>query len=65
MNRAIVTVLLLLNLIVLLGQIWPEGAPPFARWVNIAFLVGNAAFLLALVRGRNAGSNQKPGTTPR
>lgn len=32
-------VLVVLNLIVLLGQIWPDGAPPFARGVNIIFLV--------------------------
>jgi hypothetical protein len=25
-------------LVVLMGQIWPEGASPFARIVNIAFL---------------------------
>lgn len=34
----ILGVLLLLNGIVLLGQLWPEGAPPFARTVNIIFL---------------------------
>ena len=27
-KRRIVVVLLLLNLVVVLGQIWPEGAPP-------------------------------------
>jgi len=32
-------VLIVLNSVVLLGQVWPEGAPPFARVVNIAFLV--------------------------
>ena len=30
--------LLLFNLPVWLGQVWPEGAPPFARAVNVAFL---------------------------
>lgn len=39
MSRKIPIVLLtLLNLVVLLGQLWPEGAPPFARKVNILFL---------------------------
>ena len=31
--------LVVLNAVVLLGQVWPEGAPPFARAVNVAFLV--------------------------
>ena len=39
MKRIILTVLLVLNLLVLLGQLWPAGAPPFAAGVNIAFLV--------------------------
>ncbi len=29
------------NAMVLLGQVWPEGAPPFARVVNIAFLTAS------------------------
>ena len=37
--RALLALLLLLNAVVLLGQIWPAGAPPFARAVNILFLV--------------------------
>ena len=41
-------VMLLLNAVVLLGQLWPEGAPPFARVVNIIFLV--ASLILLLVR---------------
>jgi hypothetical protein len=36
-SRAIIAVLLALNSVVLLGQLWPAGAPPFARYVNIAF----------------------------
>ena len=39
-------VLILLNLVVLLGQIWPEGAPPFAGVVNIVFLVASLAFFV-------------------
>ena len=58
-HRAIVTPLVVLNLIVLLGQVWPEGAPPFARTVNIVFLGGNLVFLLnALMAGRR---NLRPG----
>lgn len=50
MRRSLLIVLLILNAIVLLGQLWPEGAPPFARIVNIAFLVANLVFLLTLSR---------------
>lgn len=40
--------LVVVNLVVLLGQLWPEGAPTFARTVNIAFLVVSAATLTAV-----------------
>jgi hypothetical protein len=43
-NRALLVVLLVLNGVVLLGQLWPAGAPAFARWVNIAFLLASLAF---------------------
>lgn len=46
------TLLVILNLIVLLGQIWPEGAPPFARSVNVIFLVLNLAALVFFLIGR-------------
>lgn len=39
MKKPVLIILLLLNVVVLLGQLWPEGAPPFARYVNIAFLL--------------------------
>jgi hypothetical protein len=39
-------ILIVLNLIVLLGQLWPEGAPPFARIVNILFLIGSLIYFL-------------------
>jgi hypothetical protein len=38
-SRPLLILLLVLNVVVLLGQIWPAGAPPFARAVNIAFLL--------------------------
>ena len=38
-HRVLLGVLMLVGVIVLLGQLWPDGAPPFARFVNIAFLV--------------------------
>lgn len=49
-SRWLVIVLLVLNGIVLLGQLWPEGAPPFARVVNIIFLAANLLFLAARLR---------------
>jgi hypothetical protein len=55
-RRALLVLLLLLNAVVLLGQLWPAGAPPFARAVNIAFLVMSLGyFLAALLRGGQAG----------
>ena len=49
--RIVVLVLLILNAIVLLGQLWPAGAPAFARTVNIAFLSASLCyFALALSR---------------
>ncbi len=46
MQRTLVTILLVLNVVVLLGQLWPAGAPPFARTVNIVFLVGSLLYFL-------------------
>ena len=44
--RAILlAVLILANGVVLLGQILPEKAPPFARTVNLCFLSGNLLWL--------------------
>jgi len=45
-------VLIVLNIMVLTGQLWPAGAPPFARVVNIAFLVLNLGFFIRLVVGK-------------
>jgi len=57
LSRPVLVVLLILNAIVLLGQLWPEGAPPFARAVNILFLVASlVVFALLVRRGRGAGS---------
>jgi hypothetical protein len=38
-GKVFLIVLIVLNIIVLTGQLWPAGAPPFARVVNIVFLV--------------------------
>jgi hypothetical protein len=42
----------LLNAVVLLGQLWPEGAPPFARIVNIVFLLAVLGYLLRELLGK-------------
>ena len=52
-SRAFLITLVVLNLIVLLGQVWPEGAPPFARWVNIAFLMLSLGYFLWELRRRS------------
>jgi uncharacterized phage infection (PIP) family protein YhgE len=49
-NKAFLIVLLVLNFVVLLGQVWPEGAPPFARIVNIIFLVLSFVYFVAAFR---------------
>ena len=48
-----------MNAVVLLGQLWPEGAPPFARAVNIAFLVLNLVFIAAVLRGALTGADSR------
>jgi hypothetical protein len=51
-QRWLVVLLLILNAVVLLGQLWPEGAPPFARTVNVAFLTINLGFLIFALKRR-------------
>jgi hypothetical protein len=48
-STALLVVLIFLNVVVLLGQLWPEGAPPFARYVNLIFLLFNLIFCIALL----------------
>lgn len=48
-KKPVLIVLLILNLIVLLGQLWPEGAPPFAGTVNIIFLILSLLFFTSLL----------------
>ncbi len=46
-------ILIIANMVVLLGQIWPEGVPPFARTVNIIFLLITLLFfIISLVRNK-------------
>ena len=48
-SRPFLWLLVVLNTIVLTGQIWPAGAPPFARVVNILFLALSLVTLIARV----------------
>ena len=52
-SKITVAILLFMNLVVLLGQVWPEGAPPFARTVNILFLSLSALFFISILSGKN------------
>lgn len=51
MKRVLLVILIVFNTVVLLGQLWPEGAPPFARTINIIFLVGTLVYLVWNLRG--------------
>ncbi|MEE8106388.1 MAG: hypothetical protein V3T86_12705 [Planctomycetota bacterium] len=51
--KPLLLVLIVVNVVVLLGQVLPENAPPFARTVNIGFLVATLlSFLLQLRRAQ-------------
>jgi hypothetical protein len=63
-SRVALSVLLVLNVIVLLGQIWPAGAPPFARGVNIAFLASSLAYFLGAL-GAARRTTSAPATPDR
>ena len=59
-NKIIILILIILNIIVLLGQIWPDGAPPFARIVNIIFLsISFTFFLLLLIKDHKSKTGNK------
>jgi hypothetical protein len=49
MKKALLIVLVLMNMMVLSGQLWPEGAPPFAKTVNIVFLVSSLVYFSVLL----------------
>ncbi len=48
-NKYFLSLLVLLNAMVLLGQIWPEGVPPFAKTVNLLFLTLSFLFFIYLL----------------
>ena len=49
-HPGVLVVLVILNCVVLLGQLWPEGAPPFARAVNILFLLLSLFYFITAMR---------------
>lgn len=51
-KKPILIIVLVLNSIVLLGQLWPEGTPPFAQTVNIITLMLNLVLLITLLSNK-------------
>ena len=51
-EKAWVILLMILNVTVLTGQLWPEGAPPFARMVSLIFLFSNFVFLIVCLKNQ-------------
>lgn len=45
-KKPFLILLVILNFLVLLGQLWPEFAPPFASTVNILFLIFSLLFFI-------------------
>ncbi len=59
MKRFLLYPLILLNAMVLLGQLWPEGAPEFAHSVNLLFLIASLLyFTVELVSMRKNNNRQ-------
>lgn len=52
LGRVFLWILLVMNCLVLLGQVWPQGAPPFAGTVNLVFHVLTFVVLVSLLFGR-------------
>lgn len=48
-NKALLIIMIILNLVVLMGQVYPEGAPPFAGVVNIIFLALSLGFFFVKI----------------
>ena len=49
-HRALLIALIVVNAMVLLGRIWPEGAPPFAPAVDLGFLVVSLVYFATALR---------------
>ncbi|HRG33064.1 MAG TPA: hypothetical protein PLN76_07275 [Saprospiraceae bacterium] len=48
-SKYFIATFLILNGIVLLGQVWPEGAPPFARVINIIVMASDFLYFFILL----------------
>lgn len=48
LKKILLAIVILLNVMVLLGQIWPEGVPPFAKTINIVFLSSSLLILISI-----------------
>lgn len=53
-RKILIIILIILNSIVLLGQIYPKGAPPFARAVNIVFLILSLIFFITQTKNNES-----------
>jgi hypothetical protein len=54
MKRILYWLLVVANAIVLLGQLWPDGAPAFAHTVNVATLAADVVVFVLLARAHRA-----------
>ncbi len=54
-NKTVLLVLIVLNILVLLGQLLRELAPPFGRAVNIIFLVCSFLFFASALSNLKKG----------
>jgi hypothetical protein len=54
-SRPLLILLIVLNAVVLLGQLWPAGAPPFARAVNVVFLLLSLGVFVSMWLGGTKG----------
>jgi hypothetical protein len=50
LKKFFLIILLVLNVLVLLGQLWPAAAPPFARTVNLIFLTSSLVYFALAVK---------------
>ena len=57
----VLIVLVILNCLVLLGQLWPEGAPPFARAINILFLLLSLFYFVAAMAAAFRSTDRSKG----
>ena len=52
MKKILLIILLIMNAMVLTGQLWPQGAPPFAHTVNVLFLSLSLIYFISQLASR-------------